>query len=495
MKFTVTSILLVPCFFSTVLNAQEPAELTLEKCIALAFQQSYPMQNTIQQYLSAKKNFEAQVLNTATTVDLTFSLPDYSESLTSQFNSTTNLNEFYQLQTNYLRSDLAINQPIALTGGTVSLSGDFFKRNQISGESGSSEQINDYFSSFQVQLRQPLFYPNILKINRDQASLRLDQTFSSFQRDQLDVIYNVTNAFYTAYQLAEQEHISSDQVKQNQDSYETAKNKFSAGLIPEVDLLQSEVDLVTSQNQRLNDQRESARAKNALKIMLGLPLDHDITLSADLRFTHIAVDETTAVAKALQNRAELLNALRARDVSRMDVDIASSQRHVRFDVTASYGLNKNDTELESTFRQFDRSRAVALQVTVPVFDWGRHSRQVEAAEAQMKSAELTYVYTGQQIKQEILDLLSQINAAESRIQVLAKSIEVAQKSYDITLERFRVGTATRNDLSQAQQRLTTSKLNNLVALIDYRMGLADLTRKTLWNFEKNQPAEIVIPAD
>ncbi len=310
-----------------------------------------------------------------------------------------------------------------------------------------------------------------------------------------NVIYNVTNSFYTAYQLAEQEHISADQVKQNQDSYETAKNKFSAGLIPEVDMLQSEVDLVTSQNQRLNDRREAARAKNALKIMLGLPLDNDIALSADLTFSHVAIGETTAVSKALQNRAELLNAQRAREVSRMDVDIASSQRHVRFDITASYGLNKNDTDLESTFRQFDRSRAVALQVSVPIFDWGRHSRQVEAAEAQMKSAELTYVYTGQQIKQEILDLLSQISAAESRIQVNAKSVEVAQKSYDITIERFSVGTATRNDISQAQQRLTTSKLNNLVALIDYRMGLADLTRKTLWNFEKNQPAEIVIPAD
>ncbi len=186
MKFSAISILLVPCFFSPDLNAQEPTELTLKKCIALAFQQSYPMQNTIQQYLSAKKNFEAQVLSDATTVDLTFSLPDYSESLTSQFNSTTNLNEFYQLQTNYLRSDLAITQPIAMTGGTVSLSGDFFKRNQISGESGTAEQINDYFSSFQVQLRQPLFYPNILKINRDQASLRLEETFSSFQRDQLE---------------------------------------------------------------------------------------------------------------------------------------------------------------------------------------------------------------------------------------------------------------------------------------------------------------------
>ena len=479
----------------TSARAQPTTELTLEKCLALTFQQSYSMQNAVQQYIAAKKSYEAQVLSTATTVDLTFRLPDYNESLTNQFNPTTQRYEFYQLQTNQLRSDLSINQPITWTGGRLSLSGYFFKRDQNSGMTGSSQQINDYFSNFQVELRQPLFYPNTLKINRDQAALRLDEAYSSFQRDQLDVIYQVTYAFYTAFRLAEQEKISLEQVKQNEESYETAKGKFSAGLIPEVDKLQSEVDLATSQNQQLSDLRESSSAKNALKVMLGLPLEKDISLKADLRFSPIGFDEKTAVEKALQHRAELLNAQRARDVSRMDVELASSRRHVKFDLTASYGLNKTDTLLATTFRQFDRSRAIALEITVPVFDWGLHAREVEAAEAQMKSADLTYAYTEQQIRQEIIDLISRIKAAESRIQVLGKSVEVAQKSYEISIERFRTGTATRNDLAQAQQRLTTSKLSNLVALIDYQMGLADLTRKTLWNFEKNQPAEIVIPQD
>src|ERR1051325_9069788 len=111
----------------------------------------------------------------------------------------------------------------------------------------------------------------------------------------------------------------------------------------------------------------------------------------------------------------------------------------------------------------------------------------------MKSAELTYANTEQQIRQEIIDLLSRISVAESRIEVLAKSVEVAQKGYELSRERFRAGTITRNDICEAQQRLTNSKLNNLVALIDYRLGVADLTRKTLWDFEGNRPADPPAP--
>jgi outer membrane protein TolC len=179
----------------------------------------------------------------------------------------------------------------------------------------------------------------------------------------------------------------------------------------------------------------------------------------------------------------------------MDVDLASSRRHVRFDLTASYGLNRNDTRIESAFQDFGRTRTVALELSVPLFDWGRHSLEVEAAEAQEKSAELTYLNTEQQVRQEIIDLVSQISVAISRIQVLAKSVDVAQKGYEISLERFRAGTITRNDLAQAQQRLTTSKLNNLIALIDYRLGIADLSRKTLWDFEKDQPVEVAFPQE
>jgi hypothetical protein len=54
---------------------------------------------------------------------------------------------------------------------------------------------------------------------------------------------------------------------------------------------------------------------------------------------------------------------------------------------------------------------------------------------------------------------------------------------------------TRNDLAQAQQRLATARTNSLNALIDYRLGLADLKRQTLWDFERNAPVEPVFAPD
>jgi outer membrane protein TolC len=133
-----------------------------------------------------------------------------------------------------------------------------------------------------------------------------------------------------------------------------------------------------------------------------------------------------------------------------------------------------------------------LILTVPIFDWGSNSLQVEAAEVDYRNAHARQDYVRQQIHQEIIDLVTKISVAYSRVRLLEKSATVAQKGYDISLQRFRTGSINRNDLAQTQQRLTGAKTNALNALIDYRLGLADLKRKTLWDFERNERAKPLI---
>src|SRR6266571_7731828 len=128
---TLNILILWLSLFLFLARAQESVELTLETSIGLALKQSYSMQNATQQYFASKKIYEAQALVYATTADLTFRLPDYNESLSNQFNPISQRYEFYQLQTTYLRSNVSLSQPIALSGGTIALSGDFFKRNQL----------------------------------------------------------------------------------------------------------------------------------------------------------------------------------------------------------------------------------------------------------------------------------------------------------------------------------------------------------------------------
>jgi outer membrane protein TolC len=475
-----------------LLCAQSKHVLTLDESIAIAVKRGFIASEVASRYISARNNAESSRRKLWTSMSLSVSAPDFQESLTQQFNPGTGRYEYYQVNTTNLQSTLSINQPLVLTGGTLRFNQILLGRNQTSGLSSSTQQLKDYFSDFAVEFQQPFLTPNMQRVSATRADLALEQAETDYLKDQLDLGYSVTESFYTVFQATRNLQITREQVRQNQESYLTARNKYSAGLIPEVDVLQSEVELAASRNDSLGGERELLRSKNAFRLLLGIPTEDSVEISGEFASDSVFIDLGLATESALKNRSEVLASARNAELREADVDVAKSRSGFRFDLTARYGLNRNDTLFNDIFTGFNRARSASLVLTVPIFDWGGNSLQVEAAEVDYQNARARQDYVRQQIHQEIIDLVTKIDLAYSRVRLLEKSVTVAQKGYDISLQRFRTGSINRNDLAQTQQRLTAAKTNALNALIDYRLGLADLKRKTLWDFERNERAQPLI---
>jgi outer membrane protein len=475
-------------------GAQGQSVLTLDQCIKRALTNGYAVQNASSQYRTSQNNFEATRRKLRTSVSVSLDLPNYQESLSNQFDPLLQQYKYFELTTTRMQGTLTINQPILFTGGTLTISDYVFGRDQTSGNSAIAPG-KDYFNNMMVEYRQPLFTTNQMRLSDERNRLAFEQAQTDFAKNQLDIIYNVTESFYSAYQAAQRYDIVKEQVRQNEESYQTAKRKFDFGLIPEVEALQSEVDLASSQNDLLNASRDVERAKNELRLFMGVPLREAVDLSAEVAYTPIRIDSARVIATALANRAEVRSAARSIQQRTLDIDAAKARSEFRVDVAATFGYNKSASTPNDLLDNYGRTRSAALTVSMPLFDWGAHSYDVQAAQVQFENSLATKEYVQDQVRQEILDLLGRINAAESRITVLQKNVAVAQKGYDISIERFRTGTISRNDLAQAQQRLTTTKLNSLSALIDYQLGIADLKRKTLFDFERQQPITPVIDED
>ena len=63
---------------------------------------------------------------------------------------------------------------------------------------------------------------------------------------------------------------------------------------------------------------------------------------------------------------------------------------------------------------------------------------------------------------------------------------MAQRAFDITLQRFNDGVITSQDLALNRDRLTSAKMAYLNAYIDYKLAIADLKQQTLWDFENDK---------
>lgn len=455
--------------------------LTLEDALAIALKESYGIKSAEYSLISSQKTLEAAKLGLRTSVNMEFDLPRYSRTLSSQFNPLTGIEEFFAVGYTTFEGRLFFSQPIVFTDGVFSLVGSLWRRNQFK----EAQNIPiDYYSNLSLRLRQPLFTFNSLSASLSRAEINLQKSERNYTRAEKEIIYNVTAGFFRLYQAKKNVEITKEKVSQTEISYNTAINKFKAGLIAEVEALQLEIDLASSKNELLNSERNFIEAKDEFKLLIGLPLDENIDVSAELDYNPIDVDVKTAIEYALANRSELLNSESDIELRNLSVDEVDSQGNISALLTANFGINKNDDTFRDIFRDFAEDRSLILTLSVPVLDWGRNRREVESAQADLNIAYLNYQNQKQQIQKEIITVTNKIESAKARVEVLSKSVEVAQKSYNISLARFQAGTITSFDLSQMQLRLTDAKTNSLNALIDYKLSVADLARKTLHDFEK-----------
>ncbi len=455
--------------------------LTIEDAISIALEKSYNIQTAKQSLLSSQKNLEAFKMGLRSSVDMEFDIPRYNRSLSSQFNPTQGTEQFFSVGNTTIESRLFINQPILFTNGSVSIVGSIFGRDQFSQSSGTTR---DYFSNVSIRLSQPLFVYNSQLGNLERAEINYEKTERNYSQSERDLIYNVTSSFFNLYKIKKSTEITGEKVKQTEDSYTTAKNKFKAGLIAEVEALQLEVDFAASNDELLNARQLYEEAKNEFKLLIGLDIDEEIDVIAQLDYSPVDLNVEEAIKAALENRPDVLNAQADVELNKLSIEEIDSRRSIKAEINANYGINKNDNILNNIFKNFADTRNVTLTVSVPIWDWGKNNLEVQSALANYKMSEFSQENLKKQIVKEVHSTINRINSAKARVEILKKSVEVAEKSYAISVERFKSGHITSFDLSQMQLKLTDSKMNNLNAIIDYKLALADFERKTTKEYHK-----------
>jgi outer membrane protein TolC len=94
--------------------------------------------------------------------------------------------------------------------------------------------------------------------------------------------------------------------------------------------------------------------------------------------------------------------------------------------------------------------------------------------------------TKRSIEKEIREIVRSVYEAEKRFRINRRNQEVATESYRISQLRFANGDMTSQELSIEQERLSQVQLSYIESYITYRLSVANLNRKTMYDFENNR---------
>ncbi len=488
-------------FFGSDASAQQV--LTLQDAIDIAFEKSYDMKILRLELVQSEQNLVAARNSFKTSVGLSLDSPRWQESV-SQVRVPNALPVYNSIGSMSFNGGMTITQPLP-TDGRLSLESRFRQNRETTYLVSSEETLkrSDFLSSLTLRLTQPLFTINRIQLDLRDAELRYENSVRSRTRRQLDIIYEVSQSFYTLYQQIRSYEISRDDVEQQKKTTATAKQKFEAGLIAEVQYLQMEVDLAEANDRLVSAEAAMKRQMDSFKQLIGLESNDDISVKTDFSYTHFDIDLDKAIAEGLKNRSELREneiVIEQQKISLKEIDAQnaiSGQLSAFYDFTgvsdSNLDYNTGYYELFDSswddLRRRPRNRGITFSLNVPVWDWGVNRARVKAGEARLRNAEHSLEEMKKTIVRNINDVVTRVRDAESRIEISQRRQELAQKTFDISLERFNIGEITADQLALDRTRLNNAKLAFLTAYMNYQLAVEDLKRNTLWDFQTNSPVQ------
>jgi outer membrane protein len=483
-------VLLLSITVTPLISAQQIYNLDLESSIELAKERSKTMLMLKQNMKKASFDLKAATSSLKTHVNMNLTIPQYTETV-NQFQDSSGIS-FYPVRQNQLSSTLTINQPLPTDGFLYITSG--------------AESFADYYAhdrnaqiSSSIGLQQPIaafFGYNQLQMGFKQAKLAYDLSSKQLKRAELDLVYDISQAFFNLLSYHELMNIAQMNLNRQQEAYNIAQNKFKAGLIREVEALQMEVDLSEASNNYDINSLDYFAQVALFKEKLGINLTDSVAIKSDLSYNQVYIDPEKAVALALANRLELKENEIQIELSQMEIKKRKAAGRISGNILLNYnfiGVNKSDlaipleSSLDYSWQNMMSRRGsfgVGLTVSIPIIDWGENRAKVNSALATLKINQIQQDADKVTIERDIRTTVNKLQNNLKRLQLLEKNVVVAEKSFEISRQRYANGDIDSQAMALERERLNMAYQSRLDSFINYKLLLSDVMRKTFYDFEK-----------
>jgi outer membrane protein len=466
------------CFACAQIETNKKLTLSLPQVIEMARTQSpaskmakNEYENRYWQYRTFKSNYKPQLRLSGT-------LPELNRSI-----STVTQNDgrdlFVRRSLANSSLDLSLSQNIAATGSEVFMSSQLQRIDVFDPTSSISYLANPAV----VGIRQPLFMFNQLRWDNKIEPLRFEEAKRKLNEDMEAVSIQANELFFNLYNAQISLKIQEQNVSNTDTLYKISVGRYNLGKIAENDLLQLELNVMNAQNNfaqaTLDYQLASMRLTNFLK----LPDNTEFDLIPPSLIPDFKVDLNTAISYAQKNRQAVIEFERQRLEAQRNVQKAKGDNRLNANLFASYGLTQSAPIVEDVYANPQDQQRVRVGFEIPILDWGRTKSQIKTSAANKEMIETSIEQAEQSFLQEIILLVKQFEMYKQKLLISEKADTIAQKRFDIAMNRYLIGKISILDLNVAMQEKDMARLEYISSLRNFWYTYFEIRRKTLYDFE------------
>ncbi len=361
--------------------------------------------------------------------------------------------------------------------------GDIFLPGEFFDEPGfvkvPAAQNNDF--NLSLSLTQPLYVGG--KVG---TALKIARIYSNLSKEKVkeveaSIVFGAESVFFEAVLTQSQLEVIQKSYEQLSHNLAVAEKNYDQGMISEYELLRARVEKLNVEPQLLAAQSNVKISAKRLKTYLGLDLNEDTRLVADLADTAAvalpSLDSLTTLA--MKNRSELTQAELEKRGYDKAVRIAQGDwLYPNLYANASYSLIASSDDFRIGNQNLSRSLTVSLILNVPLFDGGRTIGEVRKARVDFYQAMLREQQLKDDVRLEVEEAYDQFMQSRKALTAQSETIAQAEEGMRIANLRYESGVGTQLEVLSAQTALTQARSQLAQTIFQYRLARAALKKAT-----------------
>ena len=305
-----------------------------------------------------------------------------------------------------------------------------------------------------------------LKLSGMDVEMAVEQARSS----KISLIKQVKQSFYAVLLAKESLNVMTQVYDNAQKNYEKTEQRTLVGKASEVDRLRAQVTLMNAEPNVSSAENAVLLATWQLKAVMGIDLNTEMEVIGDLTDYTDYMLTPYVVKDDLSGNSSLAQL----ELQGRMLESTIRMQKKQYIPTLAASINYNYSAMGDEELRWFPSSTAALSLSIPIFDGFAKHNNIMQSKKTKDMLELQREDTERNLRIGIRNYNDHMALCIKNYQAANSTVEVAQKSYQITEKMYEVGKATLVELNDAQLALEQAQLTQAQAIYDFMVAQANL---------------------
>ena len=304
-----------------------------------------------------------------------------------------------------------------------------------------------------------------LKLSALDVEMAVEQARSS----KVSLISQVKQAFYGVL-MAQETLDLMQQIHDNAEkNYERTLQRYNVGKASEQEMLRAKVNLMNSEPDVSSAENAVSLSKWQLKALMGINLETKIDVIGNL-------DEYASELLLMNTPTDLENnsALQQFGIQLKQLDATLKMQKYQYIPTLAASIGYNYMAMGNEKLSWHPNSTASLSLNIPIFDGFAKHYNIKQTQKTIDLMNLQKEDTERNLRIALKNYTDHMELCLKNFDAAKNTVDLANKSYQITEKMYETGKVTLVELNDAQLALTQSQLTIYQAIYDYMVAKASL---------------------